>query len=72
MTIMVEEVGRRIADGRWILIEDRSAGAGAGVLTMRRRMVDHLVEGGAPVIQPHRCPPLWPPDERTAGRRDSV
>ena len=51
---MVEEVRRRIADRGWILIEDRPSGARARRVddAVRRRMLHHLVERGAPVVQP--------------------
>ena len=46
VTLMVEEVRRRIADRRWVLIEDRSAGAGACRVddAVRRRVIHYLVE----------------------------
>ena len=49
VTRMVEEVRRRIADRRWILIEDRPPGARARRVddAVRRRMLHHLVERGA-------------------------
>src|SRR6202043_4030998 len=54
VTLMVEEVRRRIADRGWILIEDRPSGTRARRVddAVRRRMLQHLVEGGAPVVQP--------------------
>jgi hypothetical protein len=54
VTLMVEEVGRRIPDRGWILIEDRPSGAGARCVddAVRRRMLHHVVERGAPVVQP--------------------
>src|SRR5580765_1017497 len=54
VTLMVEEVRRRIADRGWILIEDRPSRARARRVddAVRRRMLQHLVEGGAPVVQP--------------------
>src|SRR5262245_8267601 len=54
MTLMVEEVRRRIAERSWIFIEDGSPGAGAGRVddAVRRRMFEYLVERSAPVVQP--------------------
>src|SRR6476660_1271714 len=54
VTLMVEEVRRRIGDRGWILIEDRASGARArGVEdAVCRRMLHHLVERSAPVVQP--------------------
>ena len=51
---MIEEVRRRIADRGWILIEDRPSGARGRRVddAVRRRMLHHLVERGAPVVQP--------------------
>src|SRR6188474_3571475 len=54
MALVVEEARRWIADRGWILIEDRPSGAGGRRVddAVRRRMLHHVVERGAPVVQP--------------------
>src|SRR6187397_1452107 len=54
MALVIEEVRRRIANRSWILIEYRASSTRTRRIddAVRRRMIHHLVERGAPVVQP--------------------